>query len=103
VAIDDTGNSYVTEKSKCFDDERLDNNYVCVGNHGVGVGLHVVGWKMVGDNIGKNMVWWCCSYVGEMAGVDGNGSVVNEAGKGLGGWRGLCTKTHGRYGTVMGV
>jgi hypothetical protein len=52
-------------------------------------------WKMMGDNIGKKMVWWCCSYVGEMAGVDGNGSVVNEVGKGLGGWRGLCTKTHG--------
>jgi hypothetical protein len=52
VAIDDTGNSYVTEESKCFDAERLDSNYVCVGNHGVGVGLHVVGWEMGGDNIG---------------------------------------------------
>jgi hypothetical protein len=41
--------------------------------------------------------------VEKMAVVDGNGSVVNEAGKGLGGWRGLCTETHGRYGTVMGV
>jgi hypothetical protein len=41
--------------------------------------------------------------VEKMAVVDGNGSVVNEAGNGLGGWRGLCTETHGRYGTMMGV
>jgi hypothetical protein len=51
-AIEDTGNSCVTEKSKCFADERLDSNYVYVGNHGVGVGLPVVGWRMGDGNTG---------------------------------------------------
>jgi hypothetical protein len=67
VAIDDTVSSSVTEESKCFDDESLDNNYVCVGNHGVGVGLHVVGcnvwWEMVGGNIGKKMVMRIQSWI----------------------------------------
>jgi hypothetical protein len=52
VAIEDIGDSCVTEKSKCFADERLGSNYVYVGNHGVGVGVHVVGWRMGDDNIG---------------------------------------------------
>jgi hypothetical protein len=49
------------------------------------------------------MVLLCCSYVGKMAAVDGNGNVVNEAGKGLGGWRGLCTETHDQCWTGVGV
>jgi hypothetical protein len=52
VAVECTGNSCVTEGSKCLVGGRLDSNYVYVGSHGVGEEFHVVGWRMGDGNIG---------------------------------------------------